>query len=140
MKAHRKAQVFVPPEPKPQPIDVFCDGSGAGPDGRSGFAAFRPDNYERHVEFRNGLTSNQAEYHAVAAGLNLVPDGSSVRVLTDSLLVKNQLTGRYAVKDQRLALLRKEILRIRTEKRLKLRVKWIPRDKNLADALLRSKK
>ena len=123
----------------PRPIDIICDGSGAGPDGGSGFAWCRPDTNERHVEFTKGRTCNQAEYEAVLSAISAVPDGSFVRIFTDSRLVCNQLTGRFAVNNPGLARLRARILGVRTAKQLKVRIKWIPREQNLADALLRKK-
>lgn len=140
MKPLIKPQSRVTVEPKAiVPIDFFCDGSGARPDGTSGFAWYRPDTDESHVETTHGATCNESEYQAVLSAISSVPDGSFVRIFTDSTLVCNQLAGRFAVRDFDLARLRSQILRLRTTKRLKVRITWIPREKNLADALLRKK-
>jgi ribonuclease HI len=139
MKAAVKTASAVEPKVM-KPIDIYCDGSGAGPDGRSGFAWYRPDTDEGYAETTHGATNNQSEYQAILSAINAVPDGSSVRIFTDSELVCNQLTGRFAVHNPDLARLRTEILRSKTRKKLKVRILWIPREKNLADALLRSRK
>lgn len=134
-----KPQVAVKPEVR-KPIDVYCDGSGAGPDGRSAHGWLRPDTGERHVENTSGASCNESEYAAVLSAISSVPDRSFVRVFSDSQLVCNQLIGRYAVHDPDLARLHSEIYRVVMAKKLRVRLMWIPREKNLADALLRKKK
>ena len=68
-------------------IRIYTDGSGARLNGEgSGFAWFREDTGESHVEFVGGLTNNQAEYKAILSALESVPTGNRVEILCDSQL------------------------------------------------------
>jgi ribonuclease HI len=121
-----------------QPITIYCDGSGARPDGRgSAYAWICPANGRQHVEHVDGLTNNQAEFRAILAALSSVDRGTRVHIRSDSQLVIYQLKGRYAVRDVSLLNLRTQILRLCRERRLCVSVQWIRRSENRADALLR---
>lgn len=125
---------------KSEPIVFFCDGAGARPDGTgSGFAWYRADNKETKTEWISNLTNNQAEYHAILSALSAAPRGATVEIRSDSELACNQLLGRYKIFQPRLEELHAQILKLCKQKDLKLSIRWIPRNQNLADALLSRK-
>lgn len=73
-------------------------------------------------------TNNEEEYRAVIAALKICKEGDEV--LTDSLLVVNQINGTYKVKQTHLLPLRDEAKKLADEKQVLIR--WTPREKNLA--------
>jgi ribonuclease HI len=116
---------------------MFFDGSGCRPDGEgSGFSWLCPETGQRHVERVKGLTNNQAEYKAFLAALRTVPDGITVQMFSDSQLICSQFAGNYRVKDYALQQLLSEILALILNKRLKVKLQWVPRNRNLAGKLL----
>ena len=122
---------------KLKPIRIYCDGAGMRPDGKgSGFAWLRKDTREKHVERADGLTNNQAEYHAVLSALESVPSGSAVQIVTDSELVTFQVSGAYKADDPKMAELLNKVQRVIERKRLGVSVIWKPRTQNLAGKLL----
>jgi ribonuclease HI len=121
-----------------RPLEVYCDGRGARPDGKgSAYAWICADTGQQHVERLDGLTNNQAEYRAILSALSSFEPGSYVRIRTDSELVAFQLKGKYTVKDSTLRNLRAQIFQVLREKSLRVSVRWIPRAENRADSLLR---
>ena len=122
---------------KIQLIRIYCDGSGSGPHSQqSGFAWFREDTGEKHIEHVDALTNNDAEYRAVISALKALRKDSHVEVLTDSLLVVSQLRGEYRILNPRLAKLASEVKTIVEINRLTVRLRWIPRAENRAGNLL----
>jgi len=120
-----------------KPIRMFFDGAGCRPDGDgSGFAWICPDTGERHIERVKGLTNNQAEYKAFLAALQHAPDASSVEMFSDSQLICAQFSGQFRVKDDVLQELLFEVLALIQNKRLKVALQWVPRNRNLAGKLL----
>jgi ribonuclease HI len=118
-------------------IRVFTDGAGQRPDGKgSGFAWFREDSNESHIERVPGLSNNEAEYRGVISALKPLPKGSQVEVFSDSLLVVSQLRGEYRIRDPRLEKLATEVKTITEQKRLALKLTWVPRSENRAGKLL----
>jgi ribonuclease HI len=118
-------------------IRVFTDGSGQAPNGKSSAMAwYRIDTGERHVERVPGLTNNQAEYGAVISALKAFGSDLSIGVLTDSLLMVSRLRGEFRILDPKLATLAAEVKTITEQKRLSLKLTWVPRSKNLAGMLL----
>lgn len=118
-------------------IRIYCDGAGAGPDGkRSGFAWLREDTGERRIERVDDLTNNVAEYRALIAALKYVCHGTRVELLTDSLLVVSQLRGEYRILDPNLGKLAAELKTIAEQKRLTVKFTWIRRSENRAGKLL----
>jgi ribonuclease HI len=83
-----------------------------------------------------GLTNNQAEYRAFLAALQNVPQGTTVEMFSDSLLICSQFVGDYRVKDAALQELLSEILALILHKQLKVKLQWVPRSRNLAGKLL----
>lgn len=122
---------------KQEPIRIYCDGAGMGLDGKgSGFAWLRENTQEKHVQRVDGLTNNQAEYHAVLSALEALPSGSQVEIFTDSQLVMCQIQGRYKAHDPKMAELLKKVQDVTARKDLKVTVEWKPRELNLSGNLL----
>lgn len=120
-----------------KPLTMFFDGAGCRPDGDgSGFAWLCPDTGQRHVERVKGLTNNQAEYRAFLAALHNVPEGSTVEMFSDSQLICSQFAGNYRVKDCVLQGLLSEVLALILNRGLKVKLQWVPRNRNLAGKLL----
>ncbi len=99
-----------PPEPKPSPrakpkvkaastepsheATIFCDGACSGNPGAGGWGTIVESNGERR-ELSGALartTNNQMELQALIEGLKLVPEGTSVKVVTDSEYVAKGAT------------------------------------------------
>jgi ribonuclease HI len=120
-----------------KPLTMFFDGAGCRPSGDgSGYAWLCPDTGQRHVERVRGLTNNQAEYKGFLAALQHVPDDSAVEMFSDSQLICGQFAGQYRVKDYALQELFSEVLALILNKRLKVNLQWVPRNRNLAGKLL----
>jgi len=120
-----------------KPIRLFTDGAGQRPDGNgSGFAWFREDTGEKHVERVPGLSNNDAEYRGIISALKTVTKGSQTEVLSDSLLVVSQLRGEYRIRDPKLEKLAAEVKTVTQQRHLVLKVTWIPRQQNRAGKLL----
>jgi ribonuclease HI len=118
-------------------VVIYFDGAGSSFDGKgSGFAWIRPLTRERYVERRDGLTSNQAEYHGLISSLNSLARGSVAQVFTDSQLLCSQISGHYKVCNSELAKLLSDVHELIKKKDLKIEVQWVPRQKNLAGKLL----
>jgi ribonuclease HI len=85
--------------------------------------------------FKEEKTNNEMEYlGAIDAMEKCAREGT---VITDSMLVANQLTGKYKVKAANLFALHQKALKLKTEK--KLEVHWCPREENIAGWLLESR-
>lgn len=118
-------------------IRVFTDGAGKRPDGNgSGFAWFREDTSEEHIEHVPGLSNNEAEYRGIISALKVMPKESQVEVLTDSLLVVSQIRGEYRIRDPKLEKLAAEVKTIAEQKKFVLKLTWIPRRENRAGKLI----
>jgi ribonuclease HI len=124
-------------QPTPHLIRIYTDGSGARPDGKgSCFGWLREDTGEKHIRREDGLTNNQAEYRAVLFAIESMPEGSCVEILTDSQLLACQATGLYKMRDTSLKELLLRMHDLVNEKKMTLRVNWIPRERNLAGKLI----
>jgi ribonuclease HI len=120
-----------------KPLTIFFDGAGCRPSGDgSGYAWLCPDTGQRHVERIKGLTNNQAEYKGFIAALQHAPDDSAVEMFSDSQLICAQFAGDYRVKDPALQELVSEVLSLILNKRLKVNLQWVPRNRNRAGKLL----
>lgn len=74
------------------------------------------------------LTNNEEEYRAVIAALKICQDGDEI--LTDSLLVVNQISGKYKITKPHLKKLCDEARQLLSDKNVKLL--WVEREQNLA--------
>jgi ribonuclease HI len=123
--------------PKSKHVEIYTDGAGAGPDGKgSGFAWVKTATRETKIEKVPGLTNNVAEYRGVISALKSVRKSSTVKIITDSLLVVSQLRGEYRIRDAKLEKLATEVKTIVELKQLTVTFQWVPRQENLAGKLL----
>ncbi|XP_064995355.1 uncharacterized protein LOC135631550 [Musa acuminata AAA Group] len=80
-------------------VDGSANSKGAG----AGLVLLAPDgrSFERSLRFGFQATDNEAKYEALLAGLRLAPEMQvvAIRVLTDSQLVAEQLSGGYEARD-----------------------------------------
>jgi hypothetical protein len=116
-------------------------GVGAGPDGTgSGFAWVCVTTAESHVEWRAGLTKEQAEYRSIIAAMRIASldwDGRcSVVILTDSYSVAHQLCVPFPQLNEAVERLFRKTQDVLIDKEIRLEAKSIPRDENLAAKLL----
>ncbi len=118
-------------------IRIYTDGAGARPDGKgSAFAWLRPDTGERKIVREDGLTNNEAEYHAILAAIESLPTGAKAEILTDSENACLQLQGRRRVINERLGNLHGKIQALVIVRNLNVGFIWVPRQENLAGKLL----
>lgn len=78
-------------------------------------------------------TNNVAEYNALKEGiLNYLKLGGKgpFQVYGDSKLVINQMSGKWKVKNQNLAVIKEEIASIIKKHDLKVKFDWVPREQN----------
>jgi probable phosphoglycerate mutase len=117
-------------------LKVYVDASG---DGRAAIVVQAFDRMERKIIKVNGKTHNENEYLAVMEGLKMAAllGAEKVKVLSDSMLVVNQLNGKYAIKVERLRNLAEQIKKVR--ELLDFTVEWVRREENLAGHLLEGK-
>jgi ribonuclease HI len=116
---------------------IYCDGSGARPDGSgSGFAWLNEVTGEKHIERKDGLTNNEAEYWGLLSALNALSVGTTAEIFTDSLLMSSQLNDRFRVLNPKLIKLLDEVRSVVERKKLEVTISWIPRAHNPAGKLL----
>lgn len=119
----------------------FIDGRGKRADQKgSGFAWIDLSSGRSRVDWVDGLTNNEAEYRALLAALDDAPQGTSIRVITDSQLVCEQMKGNYRVTRPELRKLRDAAVARIEEKQLGFEIDWLPGASNPADDLLRKPK
>lgn len=122
---------------KQDAIEIHIDGRGARPGGHgSGFAWTSPKTGKFGVDWKDGLTNNQAEYHALLAAVTWLSRRSTAVILSDSQVLCEQFNRRYQVRDATLGDLLNQVRNLIREKSLYIEVRWIPRSSNLADKLL----
>ena len=119
-------------------IEIYVDGGGANGHGIAGCAWLRLGT-AFHLERGSGWTCNEAEYRAFISALRHLPVGACATVFSDSLLMVRQFTGVSAASEPRLQLLLNTVRRLILKRDLSIDLVWIPRERNLADALLRLK-
>ena len=125
----------------------FVDGAAQPNPGPAGAGAviYRNDGKVKEIsKFLGRRTNNQAEYEAldIALGeiLKILEENSAVSFFSDSLLLVNQVTGRWRVNDGNIIVLlervRKKIKRISSKKSVTFSIEHIDRNKNKeADSL-----
>jgi ribonuclease HI len=119
-------------------VRIFTDGSGARPDGKgSKFAWLCSDTPAMKVYHEDGLTNNQAEYHAILAALDDgCPRGWNVQIVNDSENTIFQLRGQRRVLEPKLLEIHRQIQALIGHKRLTVEFVWVPRSENAAGKLL----
>ena len=120
---------------------AYSDGASRGNPGPAAIGAviYDPDGREvyRLARRLGTATNNEAEYRAAIAALEaaLALGASRVELRMDSELVVRQMSGRYRVRNPRLARLHARMLALR-QRFDELGVRHVPRSENkLADAL-----
>ena len=116
-------------------ISVFVDGSGGS---NGGFGFFVKETGESFYEKKPEITNNQAEYLAIISALKkFVDSDDEVIIYSDSKNTVNQLNHEFAINNEQLRILAQESWLL-IPKISKLKIKWIPREENLAGKMLGS--
>jgi ribonuclease HI len=120
---------------------IYVDGASSGNPGESGagIVAFNENGQElfRDSIYLGHMTNNMAEYEAFLRALQKAYQSSveNLYIYTDSLLIANQITGKYKIKNQEL-MKYSEAARIIIKYFNNFNLKYIPREKNaIADKL-----
>lgn len=124
-------------------IDCYVDGAAQPNPGHAGAGAVIYRNSAKVKEISKYLghrTNNQAEYEALDIALSevlkILEENSSVSFFSDSLLLVNQVTCCWRVKDSGIAVLlekvRRKIKRISSKKSVTFHIEHINRGKNRA--------
>ena len=128
---------------------AYIDGGSRGNPGPSA-AAFVLTDKDDNVLIEQGFflgerTNNEAEYRALIELLRWLgkhkdfhkTKSDSVHVRCDSLLLVNQVTGNWKVKEPRLKELLAQVIELKNKQPFKLYIRHVTRDKNkLADKLV----
>jgi ribonuclease HI len=135
VKAKLKALEKAPEQP--HQITIYTDGAGARPDGKgSGFAWYRTDTGQKKITRQDGLTNNQAEYHAILSALEYLSKADRAEIWTDSENTCYQLKGERRIRDPKLAEINQQIQNLIENKQLTVSFVWVPRSANLAGKLI----
>lgn len=116
-------------------LSIYVDGSG-GPN--SGFGFFVKETGESFYKKEPHITNNQAEYMAIITVLKKFSDSKDeINIYSDSKNTVSQLNHEYAINRTELRNLAMEAWNL-MGKYSKLKIKWIPRNENLAGKMLGS--
>ena len=116
-------------------LSIFVDGSG-GSD--SGFGYFVKETGESFYEKKANITNNQAEYMAIISVLKKFSGSTDeIIIFSDSKNTVSQLNHEYAINNEQLRSLAREAWEV-ISKFQNLKIKWIPRNENLAGKMLGS--
>jgi ribonuclease HI len=120
---------------------MYIDGASSGNPGRSGagLVVFDDENREllRDSIFLGHMTNNMAEYEALLFALKKAQESKipEISVYTDSLLLANQVLGRYKINNETLRTYVAIVKNIVTNFHY-FTVQYIPRERNkIADKL-----
>ena len=116
-------------------LSIFVDGSG-GPEGGYGFFVKETGHsfYKKEPE----ITNNQAEYLAIISALKKFQSSTDeITIYSDSKNTVFQLNHEYAINNNQLRALAMEAWNL-VSKYQNLKIKWIPREQNLAGKMLGS--
>ena len=117
------------------PLNIYVDGSG-GPN--SGFGFFVKETGESFYKKEPNITNNQAEYMAIIMVLKKFLDSKDeINIYSDSKNTVAQLNHEYAINSDQLRTLAMEAWGL-MNKFTNLKIKWIPRNENLAGKMLGS--
>ena len=116
-------------------LSIFVDGSGGS---NSGFGFFVKDTGESFYKKEDNITNNQAEYMAIISVLKKFSDmQDEVVIYSDSKNTVSQLNHEYAINSEQLRSLAREAWEL-IPKFTNLKIKWIPRNENIAGKMLGS--
>jgi ribonuclease HI len=123
---------------------IYIDGASLGNPGQSGAGIVTFDEQGRELWRESTplgtMTNNMAEYEALVRALRKAREMATgtVFVYTDSLLVANQILGKYKVKNDRLKAYALEVQGV-VKSFNRFEIRYIPREENrLADKLAKS--
>jgi len=108
-------------------VKVFVDGAGQSPKKPARYAVVCPELSIVQVDEYEGLTNNEAEYHAVIAALSnakITSINESIDICSDSQLIINQLNRRWNIKEDHLRKLAEQVWLLCKD--LKVRFFWVP--------------
>jgi len=115
------------------PWTLFFDGSSYGNSSEIGVVLISPQgaNFEFSFPIEASATNNQAEYRAILKEIQLLREikVDAVEIFGDSMLVNNQLIGKYECKDDILRLYHEKCLRLLKEFK-KVTIEHIPKFHN----------
>jgi ribonuclease HI len=123
---------------------IYTDGACLGNPGQSGagMVAFDEDGNEiwRDSIHLGEMTNNMAEYEALLRALKKIETSAirTVHIYTDSLLIANQLLGKYRIRNEGLRPYFEEVKRL-IRNFTYFKIKYIPREENrIADKLAKN--
>jgi ribonuclease HI len=116
---------------------VVCAGGSGGENGRKPGCAWLRPGMAAGIRWKSQMTCNEAEYRAVISGLRASPIGAHALIYSDSRLAVRQHSGEYQTYEPRLRDLLAKMKRAITRRKLRVELRWIPRERNKADRLLR---
>jgi hypothetical protein len=118
-------------------LKVHIVGKGYAPDrSGSGYGYLIENTGAKHVEWRDGWTRNEAIYHGILRAVNEVPDGSSMRIMTNSQAIVDHF-AENGEPHYRVCRIWARIAWLSKQRRLTVTAEWIPKTENLARDLLR---
>jgi ribonuclease HI len=115
-------------------IKVYFDGSSLGNPGPAGGGVIFVDGSgkvkHRDLRYFGCHTNNESEYLALLFALDFARalGYNKLKLMTDSILLYSQLTGRFKVKAKNLKPFFEEVLRRLSE--FQWEIEWIPREEN----------
>ena len=116
-------------------INIYVDGSGGT---KSGYGFFVKETGESFYEEKPGITNNQAEYLAIISALQKYANSDDeIIIYSDSKNTVNQLNHEFAINNEQLRIFAREAW-ILMAKFSNLKIKWVPRNENLAGKMLGS--
>jgi ribonuclease HI len=114
---------------------IYVDGSGGT---KSGYGFFVKETGESFFEEKPGITNNQAEYLAIISALQKYANSDDeIIIYSDSKNTVNQLNHEFAINNEQLRILAREAWLLMA-KFSNLKIKWVPRNENLAGKMLGS--
>jgi len=117
------------------PLNIYVDGSGGS---NSGFGFFVKETGESFYKKEPNITNNQAEYLAIIMVLKKFLDfKDEIIIYSDSKNTVAQLNHEYAINNDQLRTLAMEAWSL-LNKYTNLKIKWVPRNENLAGKMLGS--
>lgn len=116
-------------------LSIFVDGSG-GING--GYGYFVKETGESYYKNEENITNNQAEYMAIISALNkFLNSAEEIIIYSDSKNTVSQLNHEFAINNNQLRTLAMRAWDL-IAKYPNLKIKWIPRNENLAGKMLGS--
>jgi len=105
----------------------YIDGSSTGL-----YGFYDPETNQMNIFEDYPCTNNQGEWLALYSLVLTLPECWSGVVYSDSQLIVNQFNGNYKIKNLELKRIHDLVKTVCSEKNLKLELKWVPREQNIA--------